>query len=118
MDIDLKGSPFDGLTQEEFGVLARLMDQNQQNSFQKAKAVGTGLLDMLIRDKGVKISVGKRASVKVGLEGAEATFKPSKRTNLKIKKNSAEATFKPNKKTTLGANVNPFYTGLMYRREL
>ena len=34
----------------------------------------------------------------------------------KILKNINRA--KPNKETTLRANVNPFYTGLMYRREL
>tara|TARA_E500000331_G_scaffold324253_1_gene340382 strand:+ start:328 stop:627 length:300 start_codon:yes stop_codon:yes gene_type:complete len=98
MDIDLKGSPFAGLTQEEFGVLARLMDQNQQNPFQKAEAVGTGLLDRLIRDKGVKMSAGKRTSVKIGTKGAEATFKPGRKTVLKAK-------------------IRPGSASLAYRRE-
>ena len=118
MDINLKGSPFDGLTQEEFSVLARLIGQNQQSSIQQPEFLERGILDRLIRDQGFKISAGKRTSVKVGPKGAEATFKPSKRTNLKIKEKSAEATFKPNKKTTLRASVSPNYTGLTYRREL
>jgi hypothetical protein len=118
MDIDLKGSPFDGLTQEEFGVLARLIGQNQQGFSQQPQFIERGILDRLIRDQGIKISAGKRTSVTVGPKGAEATFKPSKRTNLKIKEKSAEATFKPNKKTILKASVNPNYTGLMYRKEL